>query len=47
MLEKIGKHQHIISLQDYYRSNDHWILILDLAKGGELFQYIVDQVGNK
>ncbi|KAL4658657.1 calcium/calmodulin-dependent protein kinase type 1G-like [Arapaima gigas] len=37
------KHENIIGLEDFYESNTHYYLVMELVLGGELFDRILDR----
>jgi hypothetical protein len=37
-----GGHPHICAMRDNFDESDHFSLVLDLIKGGEMFDYLVD-----
>ncbi|OQR81658.1 kinase [Thraustotheca clavata] len=43
MLQSIGRHKNIVSLQDVIYEPQNIIMIMDLVRGGELFDYIVEK----
>jgi len=43
-LSKLKGHPHIINLEDFYESSAFLFLIFELAKGGELFNYLTKEV---
>ncbi|KAJ3601987.1 hypothetical protein NHX12_029748 [Muraenolepis orangiensis] len=42
VLRKI-KHEHVVSLEDFYESHTHYYLVMELVSGGELFDRILDR----
>ncbi|KAG7400853.1 hypothetical protein PHYBOEH_004064 [Phytophthora boehmeriae] len=42
ILRHLGSHQNIVSLHEVLRFKNETIMLTDLVKGGELFDYIVD-----
>ena len=43
LMTGIGSHPNLTSLQGAFETDDSWILVMDLADGGALFERIIDQ----
>lgn len=41
MLALVAGHDGVVRLLDYYKTAEHWYLVFEAAKGGELFHRIV------
>lgn len=46
VLELVGDHQNIAALKSAFEDRDYVYFILELCKGGELFDRIVAEVGS-
>ena len=42
ILERVGLHKHIVGLFDSFVQPSNWVLVLELAEGGEVFERICD-----
>ena len=42
ILDRIGLHKHIVGLFDCFEQPSNWVLVLELAEGGEVFDRICD-----
>ena len=42
VLDRIGLHKHIVGLFDCFDQPSNWVLVLELAEGGEVFDRICD-----
>jgi CRP-like cAMP-binding protein/tRNA A-37 threonylcarbamoyl transferase component Bud32 len=43
ILRTAGEHRHIIQLSDVFADDDYYYVVMEMAKGGELFDHIVNQ----
>jgi Ca2+-binding EF-hand superfamily protein/tRNA A-37 threonylcarbamoyl transferase component Bud32 len=43
VLQRCGKHRHIVSLVDYFDAHDSWALVMELVTGGEVFDRICEE----
>ena len=41
MLRSLSGHPHIVEVHDFIENDDVFVMIMDLVRGGDLFDYIV------
>lgn len=44
MLTLAGKHPNIVTMQEFYEDQEAYYIVMELCKGGELFNRLVDKV---
>ena len=40
-------HPNIIKIEDFFQTEDVFVIVLELAQGGELFEYILEDFNKK